>query len=83
MAKLAEAIPDSHDDAVQGLHKLLEKLQVKRALKNLGLKEENAVNAAKIATSNSYPNPREIEYEGMRECIRMAWAGEPANVDGM
>lgn len=78
MAKLAEAFPDSHGDAIRGLNVLLEKLQVKRALKDLGMWEEDVDKATEIATSRPYPNPREVRYDELRECIRRAWAGEPA-----
>lgn len=78
MAKLAEAIPDSNGDAIHGLNVLLDKLHVPRALKEFGMKEEDVDKAAEIATSNPYPNPREVRYDELRECIRRAWAGEPA-----
>lgn len=83
MDKLADVIPESHGDAIKGLNTLLEKLQVKRALRDLGMREEAVDEAAQIATSNPYKNPRRIEYEGLRECIRRAWAGESASSQGM
>ncbi|KAB8255938.1 hypothetical protein BDV32DRAFT_141601 [Aspergillus pseudonomiae] len=70
MKKLAEALPGSNGDAVQGLNILLSKLQVKRGLKDFGMKEEDIDKAADIAVSNPYWNPREIERAPIRELIR-------------
>ncbi|KNG88121.1 maleylacetate reductase [Aspergillus nomiae NRRL 13137] len=81
MKKLAEALPGSNGDAVQGLNILLSKLQVKRGLKDFGMKEEDIDKAADIAVSNPYWNPREIERAPIRELIRRVWAGEPARAD--
>ncbi|EHY51963.1 hypothetical protein HRR83_003475 [Exophiala dermatitidis] len=81
MAKLASVLPGSEGDATKGLNILLEKLQVKRALKDFGMKEEDIDKAADIAVSNQYPNPRKIEKGPIRELIRRAWAGEPARAD--
>ena len=81
MAKLATALPGSEGDATKGLNVLLEKLKVKRALKDFGMKEEDVDKAAEIAVSNQYPNPRPLEKEKIREVIRRCWAGEPARAD--
>ena len=81
MATLATVLPDSDGDAVKGLNVLLEKLKVKRALKDFGMKEADVDKAAEIAASNQYPNPRAIEKEPLREVIRRCWAGEPAKQD--
>ncbi|RWQ98666.1 hypothetical protein C8Q69DRAFT_459667 [Paecilomyces variotii] len=81
MKKLAEALPESNGDAIHGLNVLLEKLQVKRGLKDYGMKEEDIDKAADIAVSNPYWNPREIERAPIRELIRRVWAGEPARAD--
>ncbi|RMZ82855.1 hypothetical protein DV737_g1900, partial [Chaetothyriales sp. CBS 132003] len=81
MAKLATALPDSDGDATKGLNTLLEKLKVKRALKDFGMKEEDIDKAAEIAVSNQYPNPRPLDKDKIREVIRRCWAGEPARVD--
>ncbi len=81
MVKLAEALPGSEGDATRGLNVLLEKLKVKRALKDFGMKEEDIDKAAEIAVSNQYPNPRPLEKEKIREVIRRCWAGEPAKAD--
>ncbi|CRG90176.1 hypothetical protein PISL3812_07219 [Talaromyces islandicus] len=79
--KLAEALPESNGDAVHGLNVLLSKLNVKRGLKDFGMKEEDIDKAADIAISNPYWNPREIERAPIRELIRRVWAGEPARAD--
>lgn len=81
MKQLAEALPESNGDAIHGLNVLLEKLKVKRGLKEYGMKEEDVDKAAEIAVGNPYWNPREIEKGPIRELIRRAWAGEPARAD--
>lgn len=81
MKRLADALPESNGDATRGLNVLLEKLKVKRGLKEYGMKEEDVDKATEIAVSNPYWNPREIEKEPLRELIRRVWAGEPARAD--
>lgn len=81
MKQLADVLPGSDGDAIQGLNILLEKLKVKRGLKEFGMKEEDVDKAAEIAVSNQYPNPRAVEKEPIREVIRRCWAGEPAKAD--
>lgn len=78
MDKLAHALPDSQGDAVKGLNVLLKKLRVKRALKDLGMKEDDVDKVTSVATKAMYWNPREVTAEGVREIIRRAWAGEDA-----
>jgi len=81
MKQLAIALPGSHGDATEGLNSLLEKLKVKRALKDFGMKEADIDKATEIAMIAQYPNPRPLEEKALRELIRRAWAGEPARVD--
>jgi len=81
MKKLAEVLPESDGDAIKGLNVLLEKLKVKRGLKEYGMKEEDVDKAAEIAVSNPYWNPRSVEKEPLRETIRRCWAGEEARAD--
>lgn len=81
MATLAQALPESDGDAIKGLNVLLKKLNVKRALKDFGMKEEDVDKAADLAISNPYWNPRKIERDPIRELIRRCWAGEEARQD--
>jgi len=81
MQKLAEVLPDSDGDAIKGLNLLLERLGVQKALKDLGLKEEDVTKAAELALSKPYPNPRTLEKASIQELIRRAWAGENARAD--
>jgi alcohol dehydrogenase class IV len=78
MEKLASVLPGSEGDAIKGLNVLSDKLEVSRALKDFGMKEEDIDKAAEIAMSLQYANPRPMEKDGIRELIRRAWAGEPA-----
>ena len=81
MSRLATVLPGSNGDATKGLNVLLESLEVKRGLKEFGMKEEDIDKAAEIAVSNPYWNPRPVEEGPIRELIRRAWAGEPAKAD--
>jgi len=81
MVKLATVLPGSNGDALNGLELLLEKLQVPRALKDLGMKRSDIDKAVEIVTGSQYPNPRDVESEWIRELIRRAWAGEPAKAN--
>ncbi len=83
MARLAEVLPGSNGDAIKGLNILLKKLEVKRGLKEYGMKEGDVDKASEIAVSNPYWNPRKVEQEPIREVIRRAWAGEPARMEGL
>ncbi|KAK6356790.1 hypothetical protein TWF718_001131 [Orbilia javanica] len=81
LARLADSLPESNGDATEGLNVLLNKLGVKRALRDYGMKEEDVDKAAEIATSNPYYNPREIKKDEIRELIRRAVVGEEARAD--
>ncbi|EEU38494.1 uncharacterized protein NECHADRAFT_55330 [Fusarium vanettenii 77-13-4] len=81
MKILAGALPDSHGDALRGLNTLLRKLGVPRSLESIGFREADIAKAADLAVSKSYPNPREINRDLIREAIRRAWAGEEARAD--
>jgi alcohol dehydrogenase class IV len=81
MKKIAEALPGSDGDAIKGLNVLLERLKVKRGLKDFGFKEEDVDKAAEIAVSNPYWNPRPVEKEPIKELLRRAYAGEDARAD--
>ncbi|KAI9376671.1 hypothetical protein BJX61DRAFT_530679 [Aspergillus egyptiacus] len=76
MKKLAEVLPESNGDAIHGLNVLLEKLKVKRGVKDFGMKEEDIDKAADIAVSNPYWNPRPIERAPIRELIRRVMTTE-------
>lgn len=81
MAKLASVLPGSGGDAIKGLNALLERLRVKRGLKEFGMREEDVQRAAEIAVENPYANPRQVELELVKELIRRCWAGEEARAD--
>lgn len=81
MKQLAMILPGSEGDALNGLNLLLEKLQAPGALRDLGMEESDIDKAVDLAMGNQYPNPRALEKEPLRELIRRAWAGEPANAN--
>ncbi|KAK9452826.1 hypothetical protein V1511DRAFT_506505 [Dipodascopsis uninucleata] len=78
MKKLADVLPDSNGDAIEGLNILIDKIQFRKGLKDFGMKESDIDKATSIALSNPYWNPRAIEENGIRELISRAWSGVPA-----
>lgn len=81
MELLAPVFPGSDGHAVKGLNLLLEQLGAPRALKDFGLKGSDLDNATRKALSARYPNPRQLQAEGIRELLGRAWAGLPAVAD--
>ncbi|WP_332684066.1 maleylacetate reductase [Bosea sp. (in: a-proteobacteria)] len=79
MARIAAAL--GSDDALAGLDDLLERLQVKRGLKQVGMPADGIDRAADLAIANPYWNPRVVERAPLREVIRRAYAGEPPRAD--
>lgn len=81
MAKLANILPESNGDAVEGLNVLYRRLGIDLSLRGLGMSEEGIEKAAEIATANPYKNPRPLERDTLCELIRRAWSGEGARQD--
>lgn len=69
----AEAL-DS-DDAARGLYDLAQRVGAPLALKDLGMPADGLERAAELATKNPYANPRPVDYAGVLELLRNAWAG--------
>ncbi|OIW25716.1 Dehydroquinate synthase-like protein, partial [Coniochaeta ligniaria NRRL 30616] len=78
MAALAAALPGSGGDPVRGINALYDRLGVSVSLASLGMPEGGIGEAADIAASNPYKNPRPLERDALREIIRRAWHGERA-----
>lgn len=81
MKDLAEVIPHSEGDAIQGLNRLLSKLGVPSSLKALGMKEEDIELATDNLMKTSFWNPRPLNRDSMQKMIRRSWLGEQACVD--
>ncbi|KPM40143.1 Maleylacetate reductase [Neonectria ditissima] len=81
MKRLADALPDSNGDAVRGINILYQRLEINLSLKDLGMPESGIDEAADVAISNPYKNPRDLDGKAIRELIRRAWAGEKAVAD--
>src|SRR5262245_48741288 len=73
MARIARALGTR--SAAQGLFELAQKLKAPFALKDIGLPEDAIDEAARLATTNPYFNPRPVTFEPIRELLRRAWAG--------
>lgn len=76
-ARVAAALGTS-GSAAAGLHKLREDLGIARSLRELGLREEDIGEAARLATE-AIPasNPRPFSVSDVEAIIRAAWDGAP------
>lgn len=64
-------------NAVQGLAALAAVVGAPRALRELGMPEAGIDEAAALAMTGAYPNPRPLDAAIIRELIADAWAGAP------
>ena len=62
-------------DAAQGAYDLAVRLGAPTALSDIGMPRDGLDRAAKLATEGSYPNPRPIEYAGVRQLLENAYHG--------
>ncbi len=83
----AEAAPDAMrraarglgdvENAAAGLYDLARRLDVPRALKDIGLDAGDLDRAADMATKNPYYNPRAVTRESVRALLEEAFHGRP------
>ncbi|MDR8731408.1 maleylacetate reductase [Burkholderia pseudomultivorans] len=66
---------DAAADAGPLLFRLNERLGIAPALADLGMPEDGLDEAADLACSNPYANPRPIERAAIRELLQRAWEG--------
>ena len=62
-------------DAAAGIYDLEKSLGLPLRLADIGMKEADLERAARIATEAPYPNPKKVEYAGVLELLRNAYAG--------
>jgi maleylacetate reductase len=62
-------------DAAQGIYDLAATVGAPLSLKDIGMPEDGLERAADLATRNPYPNPRPVEYAGVLDLLRKAYAG--------
>ena len=62
-------------NAAQGIYDLEKKLGLPLRLAEIGMKEADLENAARIAAEAPYPNPRKVEYAPVLELLRNAYEG--------
>jgi len=81
MARIARAVGAA--DAAQGLYDLIKQLDATLALRDIGMPESSLEQAAGLALTNAYWNPRPLERGAIRDLIARAWMGEaPASCKG-
>jgi alcohol dehydrogenase class IV len=79
MGDLAEVLPEAEGDAIKGIERLLDRLEIKRALSVYGMRESDIPKAAAIAVTSQYSNPRAIDEESISKLLQHAWYGRPAS----
>lgn len=75
MARIAAAL--GTQDAALGLQELALRLQAPVALRDIGMLEQDLDKAARLATSNPYYNPREVNRDNVRVLLQAAYEGQP------
>ncbi|KAL7814943.1 hypothetical protein V8C44DRAFT_28379 [Trichoderma aethiopicum] len=80
MKVLADNLPDSEGNAVDGLNKLLSKLGITYSLKDLGMKEEDIDLAVTNLLQKPFWSPRPLDGDLIRKLLRRAWEGKPAQI---
>lgn len=75
VAALGRALPGEGDPAHR-LWTLTGELDAPQSLAELGMREADVDRVAEEATSRSYGNPRPITFDGVRDLLHAAWAGE-------
>jgi maleylacetate reductase len=73
MRRIARAI--GAETAAFGLWDLEHHLGLPMKLADIGMKEADLERAARIAVQAPYPNPRPVEYDGVMNLLRAAYAG--------
>lgn len=62
-------------DPARALARFTRRLELPQTLSELGMPEAAIDDAANIAVSKPYPNPRPLEREGIRDLLARAWTG--------
>ena len=73
MRRIERALGASN--AASAIFDLEKTLKLPLRLADIGMKEADLERAARIATEAPYPNPRKVEYAGVLELLRNAYAG--------
>lgn len=73
MTKLAAAL--GVVDPAQGLFELARRVGAPRSLRELGLQKDKLEEAAALACSNPYWNPKTLDFAGIRKLLGEAWDG--------
>jgi maleylacetate reductase len=73
MSRIARALDAGN--AADGLFELAGKIDVRRSLKEIGMREADIDHAADLAVQNPYWNPRPVERDAVRRLIARAFAG--------
>jgi maleylacetate reductase len=64
------------NDAAQGLYDLEVRIGAPTSLKQLGMREDQLDQAARLVTEDPYYNPRPVEYAGIRQLLENAYRGK-------
>ena len=79
--RLAEILNDTEGDPVRGMNNFYKELNLRKPLKEFGMKEEQIEKGAELFYVNPYIYRREPTKAEVKEIIRRAWSGEEARAD--
>ena len=77
MQKIAAALGERQNSAARALYDLNITIGAPTSLKEIGMPEEGIEKAAKMISSDPYPNPVPVEFAPIRSMIEDAWHGRP------
>ncbi|MEM5318226.1 maleylacetate reductase [Paraburkholderia sp. JHI869] len=78
LERVARALGGAHaHEAGPRLYALNESLGIELSLKAIGMSEAGLDEAADLACTNAYPNPRPLERAAIRALLQRAWEGAP------
>jgi maleylacetate reductase len=63
-------------DAARGLYDLEVRIGAPTSLRQIGMPEDQLDRAATLVVEHPYPNPRPVEYAGIRELLEKAYRGD-------
>ena len=78
MRRIAAALGAA--DAAQGLYDLAARIGAPLALQDIGMPHDGIERAARLATQSPYPNPRPVEFVGIRDLLEDAYHGRRPTV---
>jgi maleylacetate reductase len=75
--RLAQAMGTSEPALAKSIWSLGQSVGTPAGLRSIGIREDQLGAAAKAAVAKPLPSPRPLDYDGLRQVLQAAWAGQP------